>query len=73
MLRILTLVFLPLQTLETLDTGKPFTQSVFVDLEGSIRTLRYFAGWADKIHGKSVPIGECMRQILYCRLSIMHV
>lgn len=47
------------QTLETLDTGKPFLQSYFIDLEGSIKTLRYYAGWTDKIHGKSLRVGEC--------------
>nr|XP_020479278.1 aldehyde dehydrogenase family 1 member A3 [Monopterus albus] len=47
-----------LATLETLDTGKPFLQSFFIDLDGSIKTLRYYAGWADKIHGKSVPVDE---------------
>uniref|UniRef100_A0A8C4F1H0 aldehyde dehydrogenase (NAD(+)) n=1 Tax=Dicentrarchus labrax TaxID=13489 RepID=A0A8C4F1H0_DICLA len=46
-----------LATLETLDTGKPFLQSFFIDLDGSIKTLRYYAGWTDKIHGKSLPIG----------------
>ncbi len=54
------LVLLILQTLETLDTGKPFLQSFFIDLDGSIKTLRYYAGWADKIHGKSLPVGECV-------------
>ncbi|XP_022599249.1 aldehyde dehydrogenase family 1 member A3 [Seriola dumerili] len=47
-----------LATLETLDTGKPFLQSFFIDLDGSIKTLRYYAGWADKIHGKSLPVDE---------------
>ncbi|XP_038549669.1 aldehyde dehydrogenase family 1 member A3 isoform X3 [Micropterus salmoides] len=47
-----------LPTLETLDTGKPFLQAFFIDLEGSIKTLRYYAGWADKIHGKSLPVDE---------------
>ncbi|XP_028291727.1 retinaldehyde dehydrogenase 3 [Gouania willdenowi] len=47
-----------LATLETQDTGKPFLQSYYIDLEGSIKTLRYFAGWADKIHGKSLPVDE---------------
>lgn len=47
-----------LATLETLDTGKPFLQSFFVDLDGSIKTLRYYAGWADKIHGKSLHVDE---------------
>ncbi|CAF95958.1 unnamed protein product, partial [Tetraodon nigroviridis] len=47
-----------LATLETLDTGKPFLQSFFIDLEGSIKTLRYYAGWTDKIHGKSLRVDE---------------
>uniref|UniRef100_A0A7N6ATB8 Aldehyde dehydrogenase domain-containing protein n=1 Tax=Anabas testudineus TaxID=64144 RepID=A0A7N6ATB8_ANATE len=47
-----------LATLETLDTGKPFLQSFFIDLDGSIKTLRYYAGWADKIQGKSLPVDE---------------
>ncbi|CAJ1048540.1 aldehyde dehydrogenase family 1 member A3 [Xyrichtys novacula] len=47
-----------LATLESLDTGKPFLQSFFIDLDGSIKTLRYYAGWTDKIHGKSLPIDE---------------
>ncbi|KAM7014776.1 retinaldehyde dehydrogenase 3 [Tautogolabrus adspersus] len=47
-----------LATLESLDTGKPFLQSFFIDLDGSIKSLRYYAGWADKIHGKSLPVDE---------------
>ncbi|XP_062868471.1 aldehyde dehydrogenase family 1 member A3 [Trichomycterus rosablanca] len=47
-----------LATLETLDTGKPFLQSFFIDLDGSIKTLRYYAGWADKIHGKTMPVDD---------------
>lgn len=46
------------QTLESLDSGKPFLSSFFVDLQGTIKTLRYFAGWADKIHGSSIPTGK---------------
>uniref|UniRef100_A0A4W4G5Q8 Aldehyde dehydrogenase domain-containing protein n=1 Tax=Electrophorus electricus TaxID=8005 RepID=A0A4W4G5Q8_ELEEL len=47
-----------LATMETMDTGKPFLQSFFVDLDGSIKTLRYYAGWADKIHGKTMPVDD---------------
>lgn len=47
-----------LQTLETMDTGKPFLHAFFIDLEGCIKTLRYFAGWADKIQGRTIPTGE---------------
>jgi aldehyde dehydrogenase (NAD+) len=45
-----------LASLETLDNGKPYTQSLFGDVESSVHTYRYFAGWADKIHGKTIPI-----------------
>ncbi|KAL4660761.1 aldehyde dehydrogenase family 1 member A3-like isoform X1 [Arapaima gigas] len=47
-----------LATLESVDSGKPFLHSFFVDLEGSIKTLRYFAGWADKIQGKTMPVDD---------------
>uniref|UniRef100_A0A3Q2IDL1 aldehyde dehydrogenase (NAD(+)) n=1 Tax=Equus caballus TaxID=9796 RepID=A0A3Q2IDL1_HORSE len=44
-----------LATLETMDSGKPFLHAFFIDLEGCIKTLRYFAGWADKIQGRTIP------------------
>uniref|UniRef100_A0A803U1R9 Aldehyde dehydrogenase 1 family member A3 n=1 Tax=Anolis carolinensis TaxID=28377 RepID=A0A803U1R9_ANOCA len=47
-----------LATLETMDTGKPFLQAFFIDLEGCIKTLRYYAGWADKIQGKTIPVDD---------------
>ncbi|KAM3925464.1 retinaldehyde dehydrogenase 3 [Leptodactylus fuscus] len=47
-----------LATLETMDTGKPFLHAFLIDLEGCIRTLRYFAGWADKIQGRTIPVDE---------------
>ncbi|XP_016410714.1 aldehyde dehydrogenase family 1 member A3-like [Sinocyclocheilus rhinocerous] len=47
-----------LATLESMDTGKPFLHAFFVDLDGSIKTLRYYAGWTDKIHGKTMPVDE---------------
>uniref|UniRef100_A0A8D0H2L0 Retinaldehyde dehydrogenase 3 n=1 Tax=Sphenodon punctatus TaxID=8508 RepID=A0A8D0H2L0_SPHPU len=47
-----------LATLETMDTGKPFLQAFFIDLEGCIKTLRYYAGWADKIQGRTIPVDE---------------
>ncbi|TRY60083.1 hypothetical protein DNTS_011998, partial [Danionella cerebrum] len=47
-----------LATLESKDTGKPFLHAFFVDLDGSIKTLRYYAGWTDKIHGRSMPVDE---------------
>lgn len=40
--------------LETLDNGKPFSDSLF-DIECSIDTLLYYAGWCDKHCGDTVP------------------
>lgn len=41
--------------LETLDTGKPFSQTKTRDLPFACEVLRYYAGWADKICGTSLP------------------
>ena len=41
--------------LETLDSGKPLYESE-QDIESAIACCRYFAGWSDKIHGKTTPV-----------------
>jgi acyl-CoA reductase-like NAD-dependent aldehyde dehydrogenase len=43
-----------LAELETLDNGKPIFESRNVDLPMVIDVLRYYAGWATKIHGETV-------------------
>ena len=43
--------------LEALDNGKPFGFAKAADINLVVRTLRYYAGWADKIHGQTIPIG----------------
>lgn len=45
-----------LAALETLDNGKPLKDSRNVDLPLAIDCLRYYAGYADKIHGSTIPI-----------------
>ena len=45
-----------LAELETLDNGKPISESLHGDLPLVIDCLRYYAGWADKIHGQTVPV-----------------
>ncbi|KKK20570.1 aldehyde dehydrogenase [Aspergillus ochraceoroseus] len=60
-----------LAAIESLDNGKAFTMAK-VDVANSIGCLRYYAGWADKIHGQTIdtnseslvytrhePIGVC--------------
>jgi aldehyde dehydrogenase (NAD+) len=45
-----------LARLETLDNGKPLSIAKAVDVTKTIACYRYFAGWADKVHGKTIPI-----------------
>ncbi|HEX4003060.1 MAG TPA: aldehyde dehydrogenase family protein [Candidatus Acidoferrales bacterium] len=42
--------------LECLDQGKPLTLARVVDIPTSIDQLRYYAGWATKIEGNTIPI-----------------
>jgi aldehyde dehydrogenase (NAD+) len=42
--------------LETADNGKPIFESQYVDVPMCVNVLRYFAGWADKVHGSTIPI-----------------
>src|SRR5213596_1123780 len=44
-----------LAQLETLDNGKPFTESRHVDIPASAETFRYYAGWVNKIYGETNP------------------
>ncbi|XP_050221983.1 aldehyde dehydrogenase family 2 member B4, mitochondrial-like [Mercurialis annua] len=44
-----------LAALETWNSGKPYEQSVKSEVPMLSRLFRYYAGWADKIHGLTVP------------------
>ncbi|QUD90289.1 aldehyde dehydrogenase family protein [Phenylobacterium montanum] len=45
-----------LAVLECLDNGKPATLTRAVEVEGSIKTFRYFAGWPTKFGGETLPV-----------------
>jgi aldehyde dehydrogenase (NAD+) len=45
-----------LAALESLDNGKPYRDSMAADLPLTVKCYRYYAGWADKIHGKTIPV-----------------
>jgi len=45
-----------LAALETLDNGKPISDSRAADLPLTADCIRYYAGWADKIHGDTIPV-----------------
>ncbi len=45
-----------LAALESLDNGKPVADARAGDVPLTIQCLRYYAGYADKIHGNTIPI-----------------
>ncbi|KAK6508492.1 hypothetical protein TWF506_010580 [Arthrobotrys conoides] len=63
-------------TIETMDNGKPYATALTEDVALSIETFRHYAGWADKIYGRTIdtspkkfaytrhePIGVCAQII----------
>ncbi|WP_374719004.1 aldehyde dehydrogenase family protein [Parageobacillus toebii] len=47
---------LELAQLETLDNGKPFIETSKADVPLAIEHIRYYAGWATKIVGQTIPV-----------------
>src|SRR4029077_8557294 len=45
-----------LAQLEALDNGKPYSVARAADLPLTIACYRYYAGWADKVQGKTIPV-----------------
>jgi aldehyde dehydrogenase (NAD(P)+) len=67
-----------LATIETWDNGKPYSVSLGDDLSEVIATIKYYGGYADKVHGQVIetspaklaytirePIGVCGQIIPY--------
>ena len=46
-----------LAQIESLDNGKPVGLAQYVDVNGAVAHLRYFAGWPTKIEGGVLPVG----------------
>ena len=42
--------------IESLDNGKPVWLAQYVDVNGAVAHLRYFAGWPTKIEGAVLPV-----------------
>lgn len=53
-----------LTELETLDNGKPLDKAKY-DILGAINHFRYYAGWATKIAGSTLPVGA--NKLVYTR------
>src|ERR1700741_1261242 len=45
-----------LAQLESLDNGKPYHVALAADLPLTTACYRYYAGWADKTQGKTIPV-----------------
>jgi aldehyde dehydrogenase (NAD+) len=45
-----------LAAIETMDMGKPIVETTGWDLPAVIDCFEYYAGWADKIHGETIPV-----------------
>lgn len=54
-----------LAAIESLDNGKTFGYAFGVDVTFAIDTIKYYAGWADKITGQSIETDE--RKLVYTR------
>jgi acyl-CoA reductase-like NAD-dependent aldehyde dehydrogenase len=42
--------------LETLHNGKPIFESRQIEIPAAAECFQYYAGWADKIHGETIPV-----------------
>lgn len=53
-----------LATLESVDNGKPFMESRYVDVAVAAEVYRYYGGWTTKLAGQTLPVsptvGEAM-------------
>ncbi|MFL6228307.1 MAG: aldehyde dehydrogenase family protein, partial [Pyrinomonadaceae bacterium] len=45
-----------LAELETADNGKPIRESMYIDIPAVAENFEYFAGWATKIEGETIPV-----------------
>ncbi|XP_044515438.1 retinal dehydrogenase 1 isoform X1 [Gracilinanus agilis] len=47
---------LTLATMESMNSGKLFSTAYLMEVTSAVNTLRYYANWADKIHGHTIPM-----------------
>src|SRR6266704_2646952 len=57
---------------ETLDSGKTITEASKVDVPMAADCFRYFAGWATKIEGETIPVrAPCLTYTLREPLGVV--
>jgi aldehyde dehydrogenase (NAD+) len=45
-----------LAAIESIDNGKPIVEAKHIDVAVAVKVFRYYAGWADKIQGKTISV-----------------
>lgn len=45
-------------TIEAWDNGKPFSLAEYEDVPETVAVLRYYAGWADKVFGRTIETSD---------------
>lgn len=53
-----------LATLETLDNGKPLSESLYIDVSLASQIWRYFGGWTTKLAGRTLPVSPAVGEAL---------
>ncbi|KAI8972382.1 aldehyde dehydrogenase domain-containing protein [Pilobolus umbonatus] len=59
-----------LAQIETLDNGKGITFSRLFDVKQLILSLRYYAGYTDKVHGKVIDTEGCLSYTIHEPLGV---
>jgi acyl-CoA reductase-like NAD-dependent aldehyde dehydrogenase len=58
--------------LETLHNGKPIFESRQIDIPAAAECFQYYAGWADKVQGETIPVkGNCFTYTLLEPLGVV--
>jgi aldehyde dehydrogenase (NAD+) len=47
-----------LAAVESWDSGKPYSKTIYGDVSELVGTFRYYAGWADKIFGRTIETNK---------------
>jgi len=56
-----------------MDNGKPYKEAYFLDFSIVVDTLKYYAGWSDKVCGRTIPIGRLYQFALYRQTHVIQI
>lgn len=50
------MVIISIRVIKIHHVGKVFSKALAMDVAASVSTVRYYAGWADKVQGKTLEV-----------------